>query len=100
MQNKYMLSLMPGNEIMINVIELEEDKHGDVPYHQHTTTFHFLLVLKFDMLVEIYVYNYYSQDGLVNGANGVLKAYTQTNNIDFIWIEFHDFLLGRDKQTC
>jgi hypothetical protein len=68
MHNKHMLSLMPGDEIMINAIDMEEDNHGDMPCHQHTTTFPMLLVLKFDMLVEIYACNYDSQDGLVNGV--------------------------------
>jgi hypothetical protein len=78
MHNKYMLSLMPGNDIIINSIDLEEDNHGNVPCHQHTTTLPLQLVLKLDMLVEIYACNYDSQDGLVNGADGILKAYTKT----------------------
>jgi hypothetical protein len=73
-----MLSLMPGNDIIINSIDLEEDNHGNVPCHQHTTTFHLQFVLKLDMLVEIYACNYDSHDVLVNGANGILKAYTKT----------------------
>ena len=56
--NKYMLSLMPDNDININSIDLEEQNHGNVPCHQHTTTFHLQLVLKLYMLVEIYAYNY------------------------------------------
>jgi hypothetical protein len=66
MHNKYMLSLMPGNDIIINSIDLEEENHGNVPCHQHTTTFPLQLVLKLDMLVEIYACNYDSQDGPVN----------------------------------
>ena len=34
------------------------------------------LVLKLDMLIKIYVGYYDSEDGLVNGADGTLKAYT------------------------
>jgi hypothetical protein len=41
----------------------------------------FKLVLKLDMLVEIYACNYDSQDGLVNGADGILKAYTKTKKL-------------------
>jgi hypothetical protein len=65
-----MLSLMPGDDIIINSIDLEEDNHGNVPHHEHTTTLPLKLVLKVDMLVEIYACNYDSQDGLVNGAYG------------------------------
>ena len=84
MHNKQMLSLMPGNEIMINAIDVEEDNHGDILCHQHTTTFHLLLVLKMEMLVEIYACNYDSQDDLVNGADGVVNAYTKQNSTDVL----------------
>jgi len=94
LHNKCMLLLMPNNEIIINEIDLEEDNHGNVPYHQHTTTFPSQLILKFDMLVEIYACNYDSQDGFVNGVDGILKAYTKTNNNDVLWIKFHDSLIG------
>jgi hypothetical protein len=79
MHNRYMLSLMPGDDIIINSIDLEEYHHVNVPHHEHTTTLQpFQLVLKLDMLVEIYVCNYDSQDGLVNGADGILKDYNKT----------------------
>jgi hypothetical protein len=79
-----MLSLISGNDIIINTIDLEEENHGNVPCHQHTKTFSLQLVLKLDMLVEIYACNYDSQDGLVNGADGIHKAYTKTEKIDVL----------------
>jgi hypothetical protein len=82
MHNKSMLLLMPGNEILINAIDEEEENHGGVSYHQHTTTFPSQLVIKLNMLVEIYACNYDSQDGLVNGADGIIKAYTKTDKVD------------------
>jgi hypothetical protein len=36
---------------------------------------------KLEMLVEIYACNYDSQDGLVNGADGILKGYTKQKNL-------------------
>jgi hypothetical protein len=45
---------MPDSDVIINSIDLEENNHGNVPYHQHTTTLPLQLVLKLDMLVEIY----------------------------------------------
>jgi len=51
MHNRYMLSLMPGDDIIINSINLNEDNHGNVPRHEHTTTLDLKLVLKLDMLV-------------------------------------------------
>jgi hypothetical protein len=92
--NKYMLSLMPGNDIIINSIDLEEENHGNVPCHQHTTTFPLQLVLKLDMLVEIYAWNYDSQDVLVNGVDEILKSYTKTKKFDVLWIKFHDPHIG------
>jgi hypothetical protein len=59
MHNNHMLLLMSGDEIMIGAINVKEDKnHGNMPCHQHTTTFPTRLVLKFNKLVEIYACNY------------------------------------------
>jgi hypothetical protein len=77
LHNKHMLSIMPGNELLINAIDEEEEYHGNVPHHQHTSTLPSQLVIKLNMLVEIYACNYDSQDGLVNGADGIVKAYIQ-----------------------
>jgi hypothetical protein len=49
-----------------------------VPRHEHKTTLPLQLVLKLEMLVEIYVLNYDSWDGLVNGVDGILKGYMKT----------------------
>jgi exonuclease III len=94
LHNKHMLSLMPGNELLINAIDEEEENHGNVPYHQHTTTLPSQLVIKLNMLVEIYACNYDSQDGLVNGADGIVKAYTKKDKLDVLWIKFYDPDIG------
>jgi exonuclease III len=94
MHNKHMLLLIPGNEISIKAIDEEEENHGNVSYHQHTTTFPSELVIKLNMLAEIYACNYDSQDGLVNGADGIIKAYTKTDKVDVIWIKFYDSNIG------
>ena len=78
MHNIHMLLVMCGDDIIMNSIGLEEDNHGNVPCHEHPTTLPLQLVLKLEMLVEIYACNYDSQDGLVNGADGILKGYTKT----------------------
>jgi hypothetical protein len=36
------------------------------------------------MLVEIYACNYDSQDGFVNGADGILKGYTKIEKLDVL----------------
>ena len=51
------------------------------------------------MLVEICARNYDSQDGLVNGANGILKSYTKTSKLDTIWIKFHDPKIGQRQSN-
>jgi hypothetical protein len=43
---------------------------------------------------EIYACNYDSQDGLVNGANKIIKAYTKTYKVVVIWIKFYDSNIG------
>ena len=73
-----MLSIFPGDEIVVNAIDNLEENHGNVHFHVHTSTFPLQIVLKLNMLVEIYVGNYDSQDGIVNGADGIMKAYTKT----------------------
>jgi hypothetical protein len=50
--------LMPGKELSINAIDEEEDDHGGVWHHEHTTTLTSQVVLKLDMLFEIYAWNY------------------------------------------
>jgi ATP-dependent DNA helicase PIF1 len=97
--NSHMLSLMPGDDIIINSIDLEEDNHGNVPRHEHSVTLPLQLVLKLEMLVEIYAYNYDSQDGLVNGADGILKGYTKTKKVDVLWIKFHEPHIGKRQAS-
>jgi hypothetical protein len=56
--NNHMFSLMLGDDIIINSIDLEEDNHGNLPRHEHLVTLPLQLVLKLEMLVEIYACNY------------------------------------------
>jgi hypothetical protein len=43
LHNKHMLSIMPSNKLLINAIDEEEEYHGNVPHHQHTSTLSFLV---------------------------------------------------------
>ena len=96
--NKKMLSIVPGDEIIINAIDNLEENHSNVHCHLHTTTLPLQIVLKLNMLVKIYVGNYYSQDGLINGADGIMKAYTNIKELDVIHIKFNDSNI-RHKQA-
>jgi hypothetical protein len=99
MHNIQMLFLMPGDDIVINSIHLEEDNHGKVPRHENLVTLPLQLVLKLEMLVEIYAYNYDSQDGSVNGTNGILKGYMKTEKLDVLWIKFHEPHIGKRQKN-
>lgn len=71
--NDKMLSIVPGDEIIINAIDNLEEKHGNAHFHLHTTTPPSQIVLKLNLLIEIYARNYNSQDGLVNGVERIMK---------------------------
>jgi hypothetical protein len=42
------------------------------------------------MLVKLFARNYNTLDGLVNGANGTFKDFTQFFSKSFIWIQFYN----------
>jgi hypothetical protein len=97
MHNKKMLMLMPGKEIIINAIDENEENNGNFPTHQHTAILPSHLLIKLNMLVEMYACNYDAADGLVNGADGIVKAYTHTDKVDVLWIKFHDPNIGHPQ---
>ena len=51
------------------------------------------ITLKKNMFIDLIRGNYSIDDGLVNGAEGLFRHYTQ-GNPDFIWIEFPDVKIG------
>jgi hypothetical protein len=51
------------------------------------------------MLVKLGVGNYDTLDGLVNGANGTFKDFTQTSSKSFIWIEFYNSKIGNKMRN-
>jgi hypothetical protein len=46
------------------------------------------------MLMELYVSNYATLDGLINGANGTFQDYIENNPKPLIWIYFHNPKIG------
>ena len=66
--------------------------------YSHTTTLPSQICLKPNILVELYAGNYNVQDGLVNGSDGIFKAYTAQNNIDIVWIKFNDPSIGHHQR--
>ena len=60
------------------------------------------ITLKQNMRVELIGGKYSTEDGLVNGAEGLFRYYTKSNP-ELIWIEFMDTkvgLLERNKMRC
>ncbi len=49
---------------------------------------HTTIRIKQNMVVELFVGNYATYDGLVNGANGVFKTSTSYHNKTIVWILF------------
>jgi hypothetical protein len=59
--------------------------------YEKTITLSTRILVKKNMLVELYAGNYNIEDDLVNGINGIFKRYTRKNkDVDIIWIEFVD----------
>ena len=63
--NNKMLSIVPGDEIIINSIDNLDENHRNVHFHFDTTTLHSQIAVKLNILIEIYARNYDSQDDLV-----------------------------------
>jgi hypothetical protein len=55
---------------------------------------HFTVHINIYMLVELCVDNYATFDGLVNGVDGIFKAWTTYCEKTIIWIMFQNFLIG------
>ncbi len=63
---------------------------------------HTIIYIKQYMVVELCVENYATYDGLVNGANGVLKISTSYHNKTIVWILFPNpkiKMLVKEKST-
>ena len=56
--NNNMLLAMPSNEIVINAIDEDKEKHSNVSYHSHMDVLPPRLVFNLNMLVEICSGNY------------------------------------------
>jgi hypothetical protein len=84
--NAKMLSLVDGGQITLSAI----DEHGSIAKcfaFQKTRSLPSTIIVKRNMLVELYAGNYNTDDGLVNGVEVIFKRYTNTNNgLDIVWI--------------
>lgn len=87
--NKRMLSTIPRDIIVLDAIDEHEDNYNGIRSYTHTTTLATQLCLKQNIIVEIYFGNYNTQDGPVNGSDGLFKAYKKHSDFDIVWIKFN-----------
>lgn len=92
--NNKMLTKLPGDTIVLHALDEQETNTNTIRLYDHTTTLPPQIHVKPNILVEIYAGNYNTQDGLVNGYDGIFKIYTKHNDIDIIWIHFNDPTIG------
>jgi hypothetical protein len=59
-----------------------------------TSGLHIELLLKKNILIEVFGGNYSTLDGLVNGANGMFQDYIKVFNKQLIWIDFENLPIG------
>ena len=89
---------MPGETIVLKAINVHEDNIDGIRLYTHMTTLLIEIQMKQNMLVELYLENYNTSDGLVNGSDGVFKEFTKADNFDIVWIKFNDPNIGQQKK--
>jgi len=94
--NAKMLSLTAGEQIMLTVIDNYEMARSSYFAFDKAISLPSIVTVKQNMLVELYARNYNTNDGLVNGAEGIFRSYSSNNNrTDIVWIEFSDTEIGK-----
>ena len=92
-----MLDLFPSTIDMLEVVD-EEESHAENFHPQvQKSSFPTILYLKKGILVELIGANLDTQDGLVNGVDGVFQLHTK-NDKDILWIEFNDTTIGISRR--
>ena len=97
--NDKMLSLVKEKLLVIEAIDELESYQEPMLTYEKTITLPTRILVKQNMLVELYAGNYNIEDGLVNGVDGIFKAYTRKNkDVDVMWIEFTDTIIGQAQR--
>lgn len=73
-----MFSIISTEPITIKAIDEIDDNYGNITQYP-TKSLPEQIISKFNMLVELYARNYNMKDKLLNDADGIFKAYTNTN---------------------
>lgn len=69
-----MLSIILDELIVLNAIDEQKENNNGIRLYSHTTALPPQIKLKPNILIEIFVGNYNTQDDLVNGSEGIFKA--------------------------
>ena len=94
--NEQMLSQVDEELIILQAIDGVENNQENFPAYEKTTTLPSKILVKRNILVELYARNYNIEDGLVNGADGAMRSYSYgKKEMDVIWIEFVDPAVGK-----
>ena len=88
-----MLDLFPSTIDMLEVIDEAESHAENFDTQVQKSSLPAILYLEKGILVELIGVNLDTQDGLVNGVDGVFQLHT-TNDEDILWIEFNDKTIG------
>lgn len=97
--NQKILSTLPGELLIINAVDEHDNTVPIEQLYKHSANLANQIMLKEDILIEIYGGNYDIKDSLINGSDGQFKSYTQTSDVDVIWVEFNNQHIGRSQNT-
>lgn len=92
--NKSILDYLPMTLYVLEAIDHTDTTIDITPYHVEKTTLPTTIFVKQGILIELIAGNLDTQDGLVNGADGIFQLHT-TQHHDIVWIEFCDPHVGR-----
>jgi hypothetical protein len=98
--NDQMLSIVNEELVILDVIDEHEIYRDTMVTYEKAIALPTRILLKRNMLVELYDRNYNIEDRLVNGVDGIFKEYTkQDKDVDVVWIEFADTTIGKSQKN-
>ena len=95
--NKRMLDYLPTKLHVFEAIDKKDTPIDNISYQVDKSSLPNMIYLKEGSLVELIVRNLDTQDGLVNGVDGIFQLHT-FNEQDLLWIHFTDPAIGRLRE--
>jgi hypothetical protein len=97
--NEKMLSQVDEELLILEAFDEVESCQEKFPTYDKTATLPLKILVKRNILVELYVGNYNIEDMLVNCVDGAFKGYSKgKNEVDVIWIDFVDPIVGKSQR--